>query len=229
MKRIIVALLVVAVAGSFAFAGDNAKPITKAGNAALLFDLGGLANLSAGNYEGGFGAKYYLSNDLALRLGLGFTSSSQTTKNPTTGTLPPTILSESKLTSMSFSVAPGVQFNIAKTNAVVAYVGGLVSFTTSSTKREGNSVGFNTGFTSGAEYKESNSIFGVAAFVGAEWFAWDNISFSAEYRFGFSSTTGKVESTVPAPGVSTSTDSPSTTSFGISSGNAANLTLAIYI
>ena len=230
MKKLLLMILVISVAANVALAGDNAKPITKAGNAALMFNLGGLANLSAGNYEGGLGFKYYIANDFAVRLGLGFSTSSSTDKNPSTVTpLPATVLSESKLTSTTFTVAPGIQYNIAKSNAVVAYVGGQASISTTSQEREGNSVGFGVGYTSGAKYKESGTVFGVAAFVGAEWFPWDNISFAGEYRIGFVSGTGKIESTVPAPGTSTSVDKPSSTVIGISSANAACLTLSVFI
>jgi len=229
MKKLLLTILAISVAVNVALAGDNAKPITKAGNAALMFNLGGLANLSVGNYEGGLGFKYYIANDFAVRLGLGFSMTSSTDKNPTTTPLPATVLSESKLSSTTFTVAPGIQYNIAKSNAVVAYVGGQVSIATTSQERDGNSVGFGVGFTNGAKYKESGTIFGVAAFVGAEWFPWDNISFAGEYRIGFVSGSGKIESTVPAPGTSTSVDKPSSTVIGISSANAASLTLSVFI
>jgi hypothetical protein len=102
-------------------------------------------------------------------------------------------------------------------------------FTTSSENRDGNASGFGAAYTNGASYKVTSTTFGVGVFVGAEWFAWDNISLAAEYRLGFSTSSGKTEIGVPAPGTGTSFDSPSTTSIGLGSGNAAALTLAIYI
>ncbi len=227
MKRLVAVLLVLALVCGPALAGDTAKPITKAGSKALMFDLGGLANLSAGNYEGGLGFKYYISNGFAARIALGFNLGSETTKNPSTVTpLPANQLSESKLSTMSFTIAPGIQYNLVTTNAVVAYVGGQVSFTSSSQERTGNNAGLGVGFTQDHSFTTSSTIFGAAAFVGVEWFAWDNISLAGEYRFGFSTSSGKSES--KSPNASVSQDAPSTTSFGIGSANGANLTLAVY-
>ena len=227
MKRMVAVLLVLALAGGSLLAAETAKPITKAGSKALLFDLGGLANLSAGNYEGGLGLKYYISNGFAVRLGLGFGMSSETTKNPSTVVpLPANQLSESKLSGMSFSIAPGIQYNLVTTNAVVAYAGAQVSFTSSNQERTGNNAGMGVGFTQGSTFKTSSSIFGVAAFIGVEWFAWENISLAGEYRFGFSSSSGKTESSSTT--ASASQDAPSSTSFGLGSANSANLTLAVY-
>jgi hypothetical protein len=225
MKRLVAVLLVVALVCGTVIAAETAKPITKAGGKALMFDLGGLANLSASNYQGGLGFKYYISNGFAVRAGLGFGNSSETTKNPAT-TVPANQLSESKFTSMSFTIAPGIQYDLVTANAVVAYVGAQVSFTSSNQERTGNNAGMGVGFTQGSSYKTSASIFGAAAFVGVEWFPWENISFAGEYRFGFSSSSGKTESSSTA--ASASQDSPSTTAFGIASANAGSLTLAVY-
>jgi hypothetical protein len=75
--------LVAVMLTSDSFAADP-KPLTHSGAKALLFDLGGLANLAAGNYGGGLGFKYYIASDLAVRLSLGFSTSTQTSKNAQT-------------------------------------------------------------------------------------------------------------------------------------------------
>lgn len=225
MKRFLVLVLVLTMAAGLMQAADHAKPVTKSGSTALMFDLGGLAALSAGNYQGGFGAKYYISSGFAVRLGLGFNSSSTTTKNPTTP-VPTTQLGESKYSLTSFTVAPGIQYNVAQSAAVVGYVGAQIAFTTRSEERLGNANNFGVGFSKDHKYTESTSTFGGAAFVGVEWFAWDNISLAGEYRFSFNSTTGKAESKNAT--TSTSVDAPSTTALGVGSGNAAALTLSVF-
>jgi opacity protein-like surface antigen len=225
MKKMLALVLVLSLTVGLAQAGDNAKPVVKAGSVAMLFDLGGLANLSAGNYQGGLGMKYYIANGFAARLGVGFNTSSTTTKNPTTP-VPTNQLDESKITGTSFTIAPGIQYNLATSNAVVGYVGAQVAFTTGSNTRTGNANSFGVGFTKDNEYKESTTSFGVAAFLGVEWFAWDNISLAGEYRFGFNTTSGKAESKNAT--TSTSTDAPSSTGLGLGSANAAALTLAVY-
>ena len=231
MKKLLLVLLALSVCATGALAADNAKPLTKAGTTALLFDLNGLAGLGAGNFEGGFGGKYYIAKDFAVRLGLGFSYNTQTDKNPTVTPppLPANVLSESKRTTFSISVAPGIQYNVVTTGPVVGYVGGLLSFTTSSDNRDGSSTGLGVNFTKDASFKVTGTTFGVALFIGAEWFAWDNISLAAEYRLGFTTTSGKTEQSFPAPTPGTSFDSPSVTNIGLGSASAANFTLAIYI
>jgi opacity protein-like surface antigen len=226
MKRMLVVLLVVAFAVTSGFAQDP-KPMTKAGDKALMFDLGGLAALSANNYQGGMGFKYYLSKGLALRAALGFRSSSETTKNPVSPT-PTNQIGESKLSTFEFSIAPGVQVNLAQTGPVVAYVGAQVGYTSSNTSREGSTNINIVDFDKDTKSEVSSSIFSAAAFIGFEWFPWTNISLAGEYRLGFSSSSGKTKITLPPPAEGTETDSPSTTQFGLASGNAAALTLAVY-
>lgn len=224
MKRLAVLVLVLVVLTSVSLAGDP-KPLTHSGAKALLFDLGGLANLAAGNYGGGLGAKYYIGSDLALRLSLGFSTSTQTDKNAQSP-LPVNRLAESKLTSTEFSVAPAVTYNIARTSTVVAYVGGMVSFTSTSDKREGNNTGLGVGFDSGEAYRESTTGWGFAGILGVEWFPWENVSFSGEYRLGYGHSSGEVESSTTAASVTV--DSPTTSGFGLGSANSAALTLSVY-
>jgi hypothetical protein len=63
----------------------------------------------------------------------------------------------------------------------------------------------------GTESSNSGTVFGAGAFMGAEWWAFDGVSFNAEYNLSFTSGSTKSE----AAGVST--DGPSTTTVGISS------------
>jgi hypothetical protein len=224
MKRLAVLVLVLLFLTSVSLAGDP-KPLTYPGAKALLFDLGGLAYLAAGNYGGGLGAKYYIANDLAIRLSVGFTTSTTTTKNPVSP-LPTGQIAESDLTGTDFTVTPAITYNIAKTSTVVAYVGALFSFTSASDKREGNSGGLGVGYDSGESYRQSSTTFGAGGLLGVEWFPWENISFSAEYRLGFASSSSETESSTTATSVTT--DGPSTTGFGLGSANSGALTLSLY-
>jgi len=224
MKRLAILVLVLFLLTSVSIAGDP-KPLTQSGDKALLFDLGGLANLAAGNYGGGLGAKFYIAPDLALRLSLGFRTSTQTDKN-TQSPLPPDRIGESNLTSTEFSVAPAVTYNLAKSSTVVAYVGGMVGLTTTKEKREGNSAGPGVGFDRGEEYRESTTTWGFAGILGAEWFPWENISLSAEYRLGYSRSSSTTESTTTATTVTV--DGPTTSGFGLGSANSAAFTLSFY-
>ena len=224
MKRIAIVMLVLLFVTSLSLAGDP-KPITHSGAKALLFDLSGLANLAAGNYGGGLGAKYYIGQDFAVRLGFGFNTATTTTKNPLSP-LPANQVAESKATSTEFSVEPAVTYNIARTSTVVAYVGGMFLYTSSSDKRDGNSAGLGVAYNAGASYRASTSSFGLAALLGVEWFPWENVSFSAEYRMGYAHGSSETESTTTATSVTT--DGPSTNGFGLGSANSGALTLSIY-
>jgi opacity protein-like surface antigen len=224
MKRLAVLVLVLLFLTSVSLAGDP-KPLTHSGAKALLFDLGGLANLAAGNYGGGLGAKYYLGSDLALRLSLGFNTSTETDKNVQTP-LPANRVAESKLTNTGFTVAPAITYNVAKTSTVVAYVGALFSFTSLSEKREGNALGFGINYNSGESYRQSSTVFGFATILGVEWFPWENISFSGEYRLGYGHSAGETESSTNATSVTT--DGPTTSGFGVGSANSGALTLSVY-
>ncbi len=224
MKRIGYLMVVLGVCVGVAFAAEP-KPVTYGGAKALLFDLGGLANLAAGNYGGGLGVKYYIAPDLALRLSVGFNSSTTTTKNLLTP-LPPTQLAESKLTHTDFTVAPAVTYNIAKVSTVAAYVGGMFDLTWSRDLRDGNSAGLAVGYTNGSSYRSSSTGWGIAAILGVEWFPWENISFSGEYRLGYNHASSETESSTTA--VSLTTDGPTTSGFGLGSANSGALTLSIY-
>jgi opacity protein-like surface antigen len=222
MKRFLVLALVALLVVSVTYAGDSIVPKTKAGNKALLFTLGGLSNLSAGQYGGGIGAKYYFANNWAGRLGIGFNTSTETTKNPQSPT-PAGETGERDETSTNFSITPGVLYTIAVSGPVNAYVGGQLLFVMGSTSADG--IGGN-GFDSDSKLETSTTSIGAGLLLGVEWFPWENVSFGAEYALGFLSGSGETESTVNGTG--STSDSPSTMSIGTSAVNGANLTLSVF-
>ena len=92
MKRLLAVALVALLVVSVTYAGDTIVPKTKAGNKAVLFTLGGLANLSAGQRIGMRSLIAPVSEasttfeQLGGRLGIGFSTSTSTTKNPASPT-----------------------------------------------------------------------------------------------------------------------------------------------
>ncbi|MBI5215906.1 MAG: outer membrane beta-barrel protein [Ignavibacteriae bacterium] len=213
MKKVTLVLLTVVFAASLGFAGE---PKTKMGDEALLFSFSGLANLAVGNYgnQYGIGAKYYFQDDMAFRGSLGFNLSTTTKKDPTTQNRP-----DDKTTEMSFSIMPGIQYNMATNGSVVAYVGAQASFSA------WNKTQDNAGFANGQKDVSSTTSFGVGGFAGFEWFAWDNISLGGEYNLMLNIGSGSDENT-PAGGTAVKTDRPSTMGFGFGSSGA--LTAAVY-
>jgi opacity protein-like surface antigen len=206
MKRVAVALLIAAVAGTSAWAQK-----TKAGDKAWLFTLRGLDSLGVGGYNGGLGLLYYLSDDLGLTVGLGFSTSS-TTKKPTDTSEP-----DEKKSSLGLTLSPGVRFNIASSGPVVGYVGVgvLVGISSETTKNKDHVRDYNV--------EQSSTSIGAGVTVGAEWFAWSNVSLGASYSLAFTTSSGKTTETTS--GDKTTKQDASTT---IATTPSGAFTLSIY-
>ncbi len=204
MKRLVTLAAIALLACSVSFAQGESTVRRTAGSNALLFTLNGLADLSGGDFMGGMGFNHFLSNDVALRAGVGFGMASLTSG---TGT------AEDKASTTTINVAPGIRFNLANNSNVAMYVGGQVMFGMSSTS---NTLGgANDGSTS------STSI-GVGAFAGAEWFPWNNVSLGLEYGLGLTTSSS---SDKDAAGVETA--GPTFTSIDLGITNV-QFTLALY-
>lgn len=204
MKRLATLAAIALLACSVSFAQGESTVRHSSGSTALLFTLNGLANLGGGDFMGGVGFNHFLSNDVALRAGVGFGMESQTSG---TGT------SEQKESTTTINIAPGIRFNLVHNSNIAMYVGGQVMFGTSSTT---NTVG---GTDAGSS---SSTNIGVGAFAGAEWFPWNNVSLGLEYGLGFATNSSKTKN---AAGVET--DGPTTTSIGLGISNVQFI-LALY-
>jgi len=161
MKKAILVVMALLLVVGLAFAQDT-QPKTKAGNFGWLFTLGGLSNLGAGNYMGGVGAKYYLQDDLALRGGISFgtTSVPNADQNPS-----------------SYGLNVGIVYNWAQAGAVVGYVGA-----------QGQYLSSKPYMAQGEGTTDANTTFGLGAVSGFEWFPYNQISFAGEYQLMFTST-----------------------------------------
>ncbi len=160
MKKIVLILAVVLVVSSMMIAQD-ATPKSKSGDRAWLFTLGGLGSLSAGDYNGGVGIKYYIKDNLAIRGSLGFTKIDNPDPAPPAQPTPdPSI----------FTISGGLLYNYATNGPVLAYLGGEVIYNS---------------FNNGQQGASSVNTFGVAGVAGVEWFAWSNVSLTGEYKLSF--------------------------------------------
>jgi opacity protein-like surface antigen len=232
MKKIVVVVAALSLLAAVTQAQD-VVPNVSGGSKALLFSFNGLAYLGAGDFEGGLGAKYFLSSDLAVRAGLSFGTASQTIPtNPT----PPSTGTDGSRSATMFGVAAGVEFHPGK-GRVSPYFGAAAQFSTTSTEYKSAEVGNppnpqtsvknrTTGETiNGTTYngRTDISVYGIA---GVEFFLYKELSIAAEYRLGFT-TGGLKDQEVDVPGYPTVTSkSGSTTAVGIES--AGTLTLAVY-
>lgn len=195
MKQLRFALLALLILPAALSAQNNdpatgVTPRSSSGDFALLFDLGGLAQLALNGFNGtssdtsdigaGFGAKYFIADDLALRLGLTLQSSS--------AMRPIDSVSNDELSVFRFAIAPSVIYNIAKTGPVAGYVGGQVSY--AMTKSETITVDEDQ-----PDVEVTTSAFAIAGIIGAEWFPWSSVSLSGEYQLGFGTSTAEEERT----------------------------------
>ena len=196
MKKLLLVLFIMAFAASMMFAGT---PMTNQGDKSLGFTVNGLGNFGVGGvnagYTQGLGFNYFLSKDMALRANVGFSTS--TTKTPAGAA------GDNEVTGTTIGIRPGLVWHMAPVaGSISPYWGveGEFGWLKNTSKPAG-----------GTESSNSGTLFGAGLFMGGEWYAWDGISFNAEYNLGFTSQTTKSE----AAGVST--DGPSNTSIGISS------------
>ena len=73
---------------SSSIAADDITPSLDVNSKAVLFSIGGLSNLGADAFNGGFGVKYFIAQSLALRGSLQFITASQSNPaNPPAGTV----------------------------------------------------------------------------------------------------------------------------------------------
>lgn len=230
IKKLIVLVTVVILTQTLAF-GQGITPNLAKGTTALLFSFGGLSNLSAGDFEGGLGVKYYYQQGLALRFGLQFaTANEDIPANPSPGQTG--IDGEQSATRLGISAAAEWHRSVGRANA---YLGGGLGFARTSTESKSPALGTtsqvvvknNDGGESiaGAGTFFGGSAFNLFALAGAEFFVVKEVSLAAEYRLGFSSLSRADEER-------TAGNQTITTKVGDSSGvgitNSGVLTLAFY-
>ena len=233
--RLMAGVLAVAMAVSFASAEEGATSVAQ-GKWAGLFTFNGLSNLSASSYNGGVGAKYFLSNNLAVRGGIQFAHSSVDVLVIPVPTPPFSSLDGYNHGTM-FGITAGLEYHLLPTR-VSPYIGGGVSFSSASTEDEiavvgnppnaqnqtitKNIVGGET--IKGIAYHPGTTL-NVGAIAGVEFFITKEVSLSAEYLIGYSMLSPSDQTVTTGP-TTTTTPSPSSSSISIS--NTGVLSLAVY-
>jgi hypothetical protein len=220
-------VLVVASLVSLSRAQDDDKiirPSTKAGSAAWEFSFAGLSTLGMASMpiasvnEGGTpvgvvgaGYKYYLSDDMALRAMLGFSTSSDGDEDVTKS-------ASGKTTNTSYGIAVGVEMHTHAVYSTSPYFGAQLAFGGASTDNKRTSGGNTT------ENKGSGTTFGIGVLAGFDWYFTHGLAVGAEYMLGFNSMSSST--TTSSGSTSTTTDAPSSTAIGIS--NAGNVHLVVH-
>lgn len=203
MKRLILSVTIAALCVSAAHAQTEPTVQNRSGASALLFDLKGLSTLGADNYKGGVGAMTYISDNVAVRAGVGF-GIIDDKKNNT---------AKEETTTTTLSIAPGIRYNVYNNDNVALYVGGELVLGMATQKNDANGSQVS---------KVSATTFGGGLFSGAEWFPWKNISLMLEYGLGYTATSSKLTN---AAGVESDGPETSSAKLGVTS---ANFTLGWY-
>lgn len=213
MKKLIIILFVLIFASSgLLLSDDDIYFRAKKGDQALMFGLKGLSDLSAENYGTGFGYQYYFANHFAYRFSLGFLYSEEFTEKPEGGE------SDYTITYSEYSLTQGIRYNFAMSGNILAYFGGEVLFAFSKENEIGKqweSVEVITRYTT----------YGGGLFIGAEWFAWKNVSLSAEYLLGISYSSGSTETI--SSNFSQEDEHPSNTRINLGA-SSANFTISFF-
>jgi hypothetical protein len=203
MKRLFFVLLFSFMTLAVASAQDT-KPRTSMGNASLNFTLYGFGsfglngplvgttpqfNESADTMAGpvfGVGGTYFVADNMAIRIALGFNTVSNTT--PINDSL------DSKDGAFTFGIAPALQVHLINAGPVTAFTGVALSFATTSRSQGEDSL----------EVSSTQTSFGGGPIIGAEFYPWDNVSLGVESQFGviLNSTSTQVGSKDPVDGPS---------------------------
>lgn len=228
LSRVSVALLLTLLVASAAIAqekDDENHPITSKGSVAMLFQFGGLSSmqfaavhLGSVAYPGegesdaiivyAAGMKYFLSDDLALRALLGFSTHTSGADS----------IGNGKTTETIFGIGVGVEMHTHAYHAVSPYFGAQVGFASASSDNTKNFVEGpvkQTGplATTTTETKRSASGLNIGVLVGFDWYVMSSIAIGGEYTLGFS--TASASQTVNG----TKADAPSVTNFAIGTGD----------
>jgi hypothetical protein len=194
MRTLLFPLLTILIVGSIA-SSQEITPRTSAGSKALMFSVNGFGAFGVhGSYAGsqplttlgldtlfnmhltspifGFGMRWYLANNTALRVSLGGASGTSYTPRPgdTTG-------ETDDVTDIYLGIAPALEFHIVNSGPLTVYTGGMLNYSTNL-----HANGTDSDDPKGTSTKKTYSTFGGGAILGAEYFPWRSVSFGAEYQ-----------------------------------------------
>jgi opacity protein-like surface antigen len=233
--RVMAGVLGVMMAVSFAFAQETTSSVAQ-GKWAGLFTFTGLQTLGAGAYNGGIGAKYFLSNNMAVRAGVQFAHSNVDvlwTPVP----VPPNSAIDGYRSGTMFGISAAVEYHLLPTR-VSPYIGGGVAFSSASTEDKTAVMGnppnaqnqqitknIGGGETVKGIYYNPGTTLNVGAIAGVEFFITKEVSLSAEYLIGYSTLSPSDQEVTLGP---TTTKTPSASSTSINISNAGTLSLAVY-
>lgn len=182
MKRVLFCLIAVMFVAQGALA---AEIDTGAGAKALIFQFSGLSDLGLSGWQGGVGARYYLSDDLAIRPGVDFSLGSSKVKGTSGST-------DDKESDVTLGANVAIEMHRAGPKSISPYLGAGAGFSTSKHTEEPSHA---SSPSSGTLLKSTTVGTAFAAFVmaGFEWGFSESLTLGGEYRAGLNFGSGHVE------------------------------------
>lgn len=218
MKRVL-SILAIVVLSAGMLRADDVKPVNTQGNWALLFSFQGLTTISpiGGMFTINFpaianvpvpipatgaGMRYFLSNNMALRAGLGIGMINTSTKNGTPNN------SDNSTGSSLIGLQGMAEFHMNGLGTVTPYLGAGIGFQLASYDVKNYNGAANTL----NEDKVSTTQINILGSAGFQWFFANRMSLGGEYQLGIGLVSGSSTKTVGT--TSTSSDLASSTTIG---------------
>ncbi len=224
MKKFLAVVLAVVMMCGVVLAQD-APAGNQAGAKSLNFTFGGLGafGLAGTGPMGGLGLTYFLSSDAAVRLGLQVGTTSTTTPSATTG--------NSDAEQSTFDLALGADYLMYMGGArVKPYMGAGVGVAlgSSSNKPSNPSPVPNGATVEVTNFRPTDGFsLSLAGIAGAEFYLYNEISLSAEYRLGLLQMVSGADSETTIQGAAT-VKAPGSSSMNLLNFSAGGATLHIY-
>lgn len=166
------------------------------GDKGISFSVSGLSYVGLGQFEGGIGGKYWISNKLAL------VSSAGVKAFKITSTSPHLNYSDSKSTYSRFSLFAGVEDHFLVNKRLSPYFGGGIDFSFSSRADYAGLPRDNPPPGRTKKDKTTTNTFGIRGLCGIEYFFADWVSLAGQYRISyFYEKTTSRRTLVEGPGV----------------------------
>lgn len=177
-------------------------------------------------------ARMFLSENMAVRLGLELNSFGKTDKAVFNAGTPTELIEETKSSYFIFGLNPGIEMHMPGTDRLSPYFGAELNFSMKSSSTDITNKGGNANKTEKYEgcwsdgTNNAYSIFGLNLLFGADYYITKSLYMGAEMGLGFQSRSGKdITFTATTGGVSNSYKVPggSETNLGVNFNSAIRL------
>jgi hypothetical protein len=152
------------------------------GDKGLCFSVSGLSSVGIGQYEGGIGGKYWVSNKLAIVSSIGGNAQRRTRSASVAN------YTDDKSTSSTCSFFAGLEDHFFRNNRISPYLGGGLHFSISNASSYQSLPKDNPPPTAAKKVTNNFWSYGVRGFCGIEFFFTDWVSLSGQYQIDYYST-----------------------------------------